>query len=819
MAFLPYGEGAKLEPYATTLPDVRQPDDLQHLDVTPNMFGASIAQAKENVAGQEKFAAGLVGQSDENLSRSVLQLGQGATQAGKFLGQVAVDDTINQIRDKVGKLYNGDPTRPAADANGNPILGPDGQPMPDTGFFGTRGADTLRRAAAVEAQVGDLINSGGDSLTTPEQRLLYENEMRRYRLSMADKVGSHIDAQANAYATGVNHDMEQQGLAMVAAHWDNPNIVQAGTDMVIGSRVRQAGLTGMSDVTWARDSAQRDVAKQIVLARLAKDSVGAQQFMEQNRGALGVDYGPLSMEVKKKADEIRLGNIVDTTIADSRSAYSAGAILQDTVSFVKKWEGKVLNAKDDGFGNITVGYGHTEKGLSPGTSITDDQADTMLSADLRKSSEDVDRLVKVPLTPGQRTALVSLQFNTGGLLNKDGAPSQLLSMLNASDYDGAAGEFAKFNHTNGQVVQGLSNRRADEASLFRGQGGGTSPQPPPSYPEYIRTNFEALIESSAQKARADGLDPIEVERARDITRGRLSADLVTLEKAYKADTDAVHRAINDAYTSGNIPATMNDMAKANPQIGKALQRINTYQPAAYQTLTSSLRAAQENLVRPELGYGPAFYDLLQKVHPADGSASLINANDLNGYLKQSGANHITYQGFKALQGEMEKQAKPENKYENDLLMSFLKSAKTQIAPHGDDFMYPDQQQRYVNFLTAFYPMYQKRIADGVTPYDLLDSKNNNYIGSIVDIGKYKPTTDDTAKTIIGAIPVPQRPSGPHGVSVPVNNYNTLKELDDLKTMDQFRTFVADHPEYYNQALEAARRFLAIQKQQTQSGGQ
>lgn len=149
-------------------------------------------------------------------------------------------------------------------------------------------------------------------------------------------------------------------------------------------------------------------------------------------------------------------------------------VCQAAVDLVKHFEGLYLTAYLCPAGVPTIGYGHTA-GVEIGQTITAAQAEAFLSSDLTAAAAQVDKLVKVPLTPDQRGALASFVFNLGaGSLSS----STLLKLLNAGDYQGAAGQFGRWVYAtvNGVKTQlpGLVSRRAAESSLFQGQ---TAQQP------------------------------------------------------------------------------------------------------------------------------------------------------------------------------------------------------------------------------------------------------------------------------------------------------------------------------------------------------
>lgn len=108
----------------------------------------------------------------------------------------------------------------------------------------------------------------------------------------------------------------------------------------------------------------------------------------------------------------------------------------------------------------TIGYGCTE-GVKPGMRWTEAEAEAALMRELEKHAAIVDRVVTVEIGENNRAALISFQYNTGGL-----PKSTLLRRLNAGDFNGAAREFDRWNKAGGRVWKGLVRRRAAERALF-----------------------------------------------------------------------------------------------------------------------------------------------------------------------------------------------------------------------------------------------------------------------------------------------------------------------------------------------------------------
>lgn len=155
-------------------------------------------------------------------------------------------------------------------------------------------------------------------------------------------------------------------------------------------------------------------------------------------------------------------------------------VCQDAIDLVKHFEGLYLKAYLCPAGVPSIGYGHTS-GVSLGQTITEDQANAFLAADLTTAAAGVDRLVKVAINPQQRGALASFAFNLG-VGNLEG--STLLKKVNAKDFAGAAGEFGKWVYATEDgrkvVLQGLVKRRAAEAALFQGEADFLNAEPTPA---------------------------------------------------------------------------------------------------------------------------------------------------------------------------------------------------------------------------------------------------------------------------------------------------------------------------------------------------
>lgn len=137
-------------------------------------------------------------------------------------------------------------------------------------------------------------------------------------------------------------------------------------------------------------------------------------------------------------------------------------ISQAGIDHIKSFESCRLKAYLCPANVWTIGYGHTA-GVKPGDQISQMQAERYLKADLVSVEQDVQKIVRVPLTQGQFDALVSFAFNCG---TRALSTSTLLRKLNQCDYDGAAQEFSRWVYANGKRLGGLERRRGLEKRMF-----------------------------------------------------------------------------------------------------------------------------------------------------------------------------------------------------------------------------------------------------------------------------------------------------------------------------------------------------------------
>ena len=106
----------------------------------------------------------------------------------------------------------------------------------------------------------------------------------------------------------------------------------------------------------------------------------------------------------------------------------------------------------------TIGYGHYGQDVTPGMTITQNQAEIMLGIDLVKYELSVAHNAIFPLTQNQFDALVSFAYNCG--------VGNLQKLLKGRSAPQVAEAMLRYNKGSGKVLPGLVKRRQAEHDLF-----------------------------------------------------------------------------------------------------------------------------------------------------------------------------------------------------------------------------------------------------------------------------------------------------------------------------------------------------------------
>lgn len=155
----------------------------------------------------------------------------------------------------------------------------------------------------------------------------------------------------------------------------------------------------------------------------------------------------------------------------SLKSKAVAAALVAAAGLCYQFEGTYLKPYKDPVGIWTDCTGHTGPDVQPGRLNTKAECEAKLQADLLEANATVDRCIQVPLTIGQRAALVDFAFNVGpggrgvkdGLCYlKSGAVPTIRRKFNTGDYAGGCAELVKWN---AQRLRGITKRRIAETTV------------------------------------------------------------------------------------------------------------------------------------------------------------------------------------------------------------------------------------------------------------------------------------------------------------------------------------------------------------------
>lgn len=166
-----------------------------------------------------------------------------------------------------------------------------------------------------------------------------------------------------------------------------------------------------------------------------------------------------------KLSTLQIFLIIGAVALISRFRGAIGGVLVD---LVKGFEGVRLSAYQDSGGVWTIGYGLTRypdgRPVQQGDTITQSQADSYFLQTLQQFAQQVEDNINVTLRPNQFAALVSLAYNIGINAFKN---STILDLVNENPNNpDIRAQFMRWVYVNGNVIQGLINRRTAEANLY-----------------------------------------------------------------------------------------------------------------------------------------------------------------------------------------------------------------------------------------------------------------------------------------------------------------------------------------------------------------
>lgn len=366
MAHIP--EGSQLP---TVLPSENVPAPIWRPDVSAEAFGGAVA-------------------------RGTQQFGSALGKIGVQFGQLAADDVANEFISGTEKLLHGDPA--------NTKTGPDGQPIVDTGFLGTKGRATLDAWQDYSKKLDGLYKQARSRLTTIDQVNRFENITRRFRDVTQSQFNGHADRQSLVYGTSVNKGTVDRATAgIVRDPADNDSFNHNMSD-IINARTKNAELNGAKpgDEAWleAQRSGRAHAIKTRAMAIGLDDPVAALKYAEENKTDLGVDYATVYAHLKGPAHALIGQQDARNTIARLNAgplptgSFDAKTIQDAIVGDVESGgrhygaDGKILTSSKGALGISQMTQGTFNQYARPGEDINNKDDNLAVS---RRAIEDYNR--------------------------------------------------------------------------------------------------------------------------------------------------------------------------------------------------------------------------------------------------------------------------------------------------------------------------------------------------------------------------------------------------------------------------------------------
>lgn len=202
-------------------------------------------------------------------------------------------------------------------------------------------------------------------------------------------------------------------------------------------------------------------------------------------------------------------------------------------------------AYNDGYGNWTIGYGHTQ-GVHEGQTMTIAQANALLPIDINdKYGKCVNMYIKTKMNQNQFDAMVDLCYNIGTStdLNHPGFPvSQVCILFNKGDIKGASNAFRGWERPSS-----LKARREREIKLFNTPVSATIKNATPA-----KNNNNTNSLNDAKKAQAEKIANAKIvaqRNANNLAKANALKSADALKKAKLTKNPALIKQAQDIHNA------------------------------------------------------------------------------------------------------------------------------------------------------------------------------------------------------------------------------------------------------------------------------
>ena len=753
----------------STSPREAPPDDYQRVNVSPEQFG------------------GAIGKGVQQAGKGIEDLGNDFFQTAAFQEKINADDQINGFLTNHNAVLYGDPTKHT--------VGPDGQPVPDTGFMGLEGRAASDHREDALKTLEDTRRKGAENLKSPQAKLIYDQQIRRMMADTTARIDSHTDQQWKVYAQGVNH---------------------AGADLTMNDYLRSVGS---NDVEAARNHAADYVQQKVQAAQIkfgfdpkiekaaeqgarfdllkaqvdfvgAKNPAGALKILDQpeNKAIAGTHYDDLYREMRTRAVAQTGQTKADQYVAEATKGGvgPVGNLPAPTAAFLRQRSG---SARVDGVNPVF--------------------ADRLVKAATDFEAENPGRLARfesLNRTRDEQTRLYQrYQAGQGGLaappgqsrheygLAADVPDGAFLNWLhdNGSKY---GLEFLKgraFLNDSGHVqLAGASPGAGRLAPQAPGQaapaaGGGLmpaltpvsmpgAPMPPVAAPGGVVTVAPPHVEMPVAETQTPTLrmqlasamrsainDPDMNDDERRAAEAAIQQRFRVLEISENQQTETAKALNNDA--AAKYTQSLGQMQYSSTPDYIGLDKAIIADPHLDFKTKHELRGwvADASGGHVDKTYGPGFWDVFKQIHAPDHDPGKIT--DPQQLMAMVGPGKaLTIAGYEKAVGEINGSRTPQGAAAAHMEKEFLEKVVRPELVRTVEFPATDTtpattvydqrgEVRFQRFLAAYYQERDRGKAAGKTMMDMLDPDNKkDYLGRLIE--QFRPPEAERFAEAVNATP-------------------------------------------------------------------
>ncbi len=255
----------------------------------------------------------------ELLPRAIQGLASSLGQAGELYGKTAALQSTNDYLDQTNKILYGDPSKPQIGPNGLPVMGPDGKPLPDTGFYGKSGQAAMDARPAVQQQLEAIRQSLRGRLWTQDSLNQFDEFSRKIQFSTEQGVGTHAEREGKVWAGNVYDATLDKAINQVVIDPTNPVALKGAYDYALTAAKSKAALDGFAPGSDAEAKYVRQAQEKVITARVgalgALDTTynsdktprtgpeAALVYLDSKKDVLGADWAKMHDALLKEAQK------------------------------------------------------------------------------------------------------------------------------------------------------------------------------------------------------------------------------------------------------------------------------------------------------------------------------------------------------------------------------------------------------------------------------------------------------------------------------------------------------------------------------------